>query len=391
MDTDTVICDNSDNSDNTDNTYNTSPDISIILPVFNGQEYLAEAITSILNQTFHNFELIIVNDGSTDNTPNIISSFHDCRIKVINQNNQKLPTALNNGFKAALGPYVTWTSDDNLLDKDAFMYLKKALDEKPDIDFVYAGHTVFGTINFRVPGLIVPARDMLLNFKGLCCYMWRKQIMDFVGYFDPDLNGVEDWDYWIRVMEHNPICASVNKLLYKFRMHKNNASHTIRWSLYTLETRMAQKIMERNGNANQILDIGKYYPALFMCQDINRAKCIAYFDMATAIATYRKRAISVVLSKNLDIYFQLSHECDSSYVPAIINLVISKHKMNRLTDIDKYVAILGHIESAEYGPLIQQILNKEVSALNYVKANNKEEELFVKEREFLKQYQVDSL
>ena len=84
------------------------PEISVILPVFNGESYIEESIESVLNQTFTDFELIIVNDGSTDNTKDIIESFDDDRIEVINQSNQGPGAARNNALKIAQGEYVMY-------------------------------------------------------------------------------------------------------------------------------------------------------------------------------------------------------------------------------------------------------------------------------------------
>ena len=99
------------------------PKISIVLPCYNGAKMLGNAIESIINQTLQNWELIIVNDCSTDNTLQVAQSFaeKDNRIKVItNEYNSKLPASLNNGFRQAQGEYWTWTSDDNLLLPEMF-------------------------------------------------------------------------------------------------------------------------------------------------------------------------------------------------------------------------------------------------------------------------------
>ncbi|MCI5760300.1 MAG: glycosyltransferase family 2 protein, partial [Eubacterium sp.] len=92
--------------------------ISIVMPVYNGERYLAGAIRSVLEQSYPNFELIIVNDASTDGSLKIAEVFaaKDDRIRVYtNEHNQKLPRSLNIGFSHCEGELYTWTSDDNLL------------------------------------------------------------------------------------------------------------------------------------------------------------------------------------------------------------------------------------------------------------------------------------
>jgi len=91
-----------------------NPEISVILPVYNGGKYLKESIDSILNQTFNNYELIIVNDGSTDESLDIIISYKDERIKLINQKNTGLSKALNNGIKLAIGKYIARMDHDDI-------------------------------------------------------------------------------------------------------------------------------------------------------------------------------------------------------------------------------------------------------------------------------------
>lgn len=100
--------------------------ISIILPVFNEEQYIKKAIDSVLNQTFTDFELIIVNDGSTDNTLDIISQFEDSRITVINQSNQGPGASRNKALKNASGEYVMFLDGDDEYCQDA---LKCAYDE----------------------------------------------------------------------------------------------------------------------------------------------------------------------------------------------------------------------------------------------------------------------
>ena len=108
------------------------PLVSVVMPVFNGEKYLQEAIESILIQSFKDFEFIIVNDGSTDNSLNIIKSFDDDRIVIINQKNMGLPTALNNGIEKSISQYIArMDADDislpNRLDLQ-YQYLEKNRD-----------------------------------------------------------------------------------------------------------------------------------------------------------------------------------------------------------------------------------------------------------------------
>lgn len=90
-----------------------SPQITVLMPAYNAGKYIREAITSVLEQSFADFELLIVNDGSTDDTADIIDSFNDERIVVLSQENKGVAAALNNGLRHARAPYIArFDADD---------------------------------------------------------------------------------------------------------------------------------------------------------------------------------------------------------------------------------------------------------------------------------------
>ena len=121
-----------------------SPEVSIVLPTYNGaSKDLRKSIDSCLAQSFRNFELIIVDDCSSDRTPELIQSYTDPRIKYIrNEQNSRLPKSLNIGFKASRGRYLTWTSDDNFYLPETIEKLLAVLKSK-QADFVYADYFAF--------------------------------------------------------------------------------------------------------------------------------------------------------------------------------------------------------------------------------------------------------
>jgi glycosyltransferase involved in cell wall biosynthesis len=115
--------------------------ISVIMPVYNGEKYLRQSIESVIQQTYKDWELIIVNDCSIDNSRNIMQSYADTdsRIRIVdNGSNLKLPMSLNAGFRQAKGKYLTWTSDDNLYKPNALEELSRYLDYNSEIGLVYS-------------------------------------------------------------------------------------------------------------------------------------------------------------------------------------------------------------------------------------------------------------
>lgn len=204
--------------------------VSIVLPVYNGQKYLAQSIESVLSQTYKNIELIIVNDCSTDNSLSIVQEYaaKDSRVKIIiNQKNQKLPMSLNIGFKAASGDYYTWTSDDNFYYKEAIEKMVNYLESNSDIDLVACDYDA------------IDANDNLLNHvhidndsKNLikqntigACFLYKKEIAQKIGEYDKTKFLVEDYDYWLRLGLAGKI-GVLNECLYTYRYH--NSSLTTR-------------------------------------------------------------------------------------------------------------------------------------------------------------------
>ncbi len=113
--------------------------LSIVLPTYNGERYLKEALESILSQSFKDFELICINDCSTDSTLKILNEYatKDKRIKIFtNSENKKLPASLNIGFGASQGEYLTWTSDDNIYKPEALNTMIEYLDQNQQVDLV---------------------------------------------------------------------------------------------------------------------------------------------------------------------------------------------------------------------------------------------------------------
>ena len=112
------------------------PRVSVVLPTYNQAEYLPRALEGVFAQTFRDYELIVVNDGSTDDTAQILDKFrHHYDFILIQQENQRLPRALNIGFGQARGSYLTWTSSDNVMLPNMLETLVDALNNHPNLGF----------------------------------------------------------------------------------------------------------------------------------------------------------------------------------------------------------------------------------------------------------------
>ncbi len=179
------------------------PEISIILPTYNGAKYIAQSIESCLDQSFRNFELIIVNDCSTDNTLEIIKKFaeKDNRIKIVdNKENLKLPLSLNKGFGSAIGRYFTWTSDDNYYAPDALAIMIAAMNEMPTTDLVYTNYTLINDHN-QVTGTRIfnDVNESFHTWKGCgACFLYKSNVHSELRGYNPSFFLIEDYDFFVR-------------------------------------------------------------------------------------------------------------------------------------------------------------------------------------------------
>ena len=203
--------------------------VSIVLPTYNGSKFIRESIDSCLQQTYKNIELIIVNDCSTDQTEEIIQSYHDDRIIYVkNEQNQKLPRSLNVGFSKAKGEYLTWTSDDNYYSTDAVEKMVEHL-EKQEADLVYAPYkTIDETGEITGSRTVGEVQQVLEDNIVKACFLYKKKVQDKLGGYGIDLFLVEDYDFWIRAVYHDFKLSPIPEELYYYRFHEGSLTESRR-------------------------------------------------------------------------------------------------------------------------------------------------------------------
>lgn len=245
-----------------------NPIISIVLPVFNGEKYLPEAIESVLNQSFAGWELIIIDDCSTDKTPEIIRTYTDKDTRIVsfrNSTNSKLPASLNNGFEHARGKYYTWTSDDNRFKENALEQLKQCLDTNPSIDFVYSDYERIGETGESLNEVSFPGPEKLpiQNTVG-ACFLYRRELAQCVGKYDENLYLIEDYDYWLRCLLNGKL-RHLPLVLYEYRVHGNSLTNKRKREITVKQSELR----------------GKYYHQLYN-------KVVGTKEMAAYLYTSRK-------------------------------------------------------------------------------------------------------
>lgn len=202
--------------------------ISIVLPVYNGERFLRKSIDSILEQTYKDIELIIVNDCSTDNSLKIVEEYmkKDSRIKLINNvENQKLPKSLNIGFSNCQGDYYTWTSDDNIMLPNALEVMLATLKNK-NVDLVFSRCATID-INGKKVGeslLYEDLDEIYYNNIVLASFLYKKEVHEELNGYDTNKFLVEDYDFWLRAYRKFRF-AYIPEILYEIRFHGNNLGH----------------------------------------------------------------------------------------------------------------------------------------------------------------------
>lgn len=206
------------------------PGVSLVMPVYNGQRYLRGALDSVFAQTFGDFELIAVDDCSTDDTAAILAEYaaSEPRMTVVTlAENRRLPAALNAGFARARADWLSWTSDDNLLLPHTLQALVEERDAEPSADIIYADYRIIdeeGTPTRRVA--VGPSKDLLSGNVVGCCFLYRRAVHEATGGYNEKLFGVEDYDFWLRAAQHGFAFHPVHRELYLYRRHAGSLTDT---------------------------------------------------------------------------------------------------------------------------------------------------------------------
>ncbi len=278
--------------------------VSVILPVYNGDDYVNLAIESVLSQTYKNFEFIIVDDGSTDKTSQIVDEYaaKDSRIKVIHQENRKLPRTLSRGFREARGEFLTWTSADNIMhpqflekfvndmkkyDHTAMIYGNiRLIDEKgnPKTDFGWYADDPENPENVLLPKCILELNTFANNFIG-AAFMYRAVVANILEDYSRYKYGIEDYDYWMKVNELFTLRhASFNEIEYSYRMHSKSLTSKDK-ELKITENRYKQMLLDAFRRDYFLIP-------LYWIVDTDDADNVCYKELCNAIKKHGHYIIS---------------------------------------------------------------------------------------------------
>ncbi len=200
--------------------------ISVIMPTYNRAHLVGEAIDSVMAQTYTHWELILVNDGSSDETREVLDGYvqRDKRIRAIHKENEGIPLTVNRGFREARGEYVTWGCDDNNFHPEAFEKMVDHLKNHPEIGLVYSDvHDVNADGKF-IRYVDTGEPEAMRDYCGIrCCLMLRHDVWADIGDWEERWVRCHDYDFYLRVMKKYTI-AHLKEALLDYRCHDASMS-----------------------------------------------------------------------------------------------------------------------------------------------------------------------
>jgi glycosyltransferase involved in cell wall biosynthesis len=205
-----------------------NPKVSVVIPCYNDENYILEAVQSVLDQTFQDFEIIIVDDGSNEATKKVLANIRSEKIRLITQKNQGLSAARNNGIKVAKALYILVLDGDDTV--DAF-FLEKAvaiLEENQAIGAVSSYCNLF-IKNHQVVHKHLPKgggiADFLFDNNSVSFALFRKKCWEEIGGYDEQMkHGFEDWEFWISMTKRDWNIHIIPEFLFNYRQKKKSMS-----------------------------------------------------------------------------------------------------------------------------------------------------------------------
>jgi len=210
------------------------PRVSVVIPTYNYARYVGKAIQSVLEQDYPNLEVIVVDDGSIDQTKEVVKPYL-ARIKYLYQQNGGTAAALNLGIGSSTGKYVCWLSSDDYFLPDKVAKQVNLMENDLTLGFSYTSFVVIdglGNRQYEVHSPFYPEpRVMALKLLGGCfvngsSVMLRKAALEQVGLFDPTVVTAHDYDLWFKLLRHYR-CGFVDELLVAYRWHDSNGTRYV--------------------------------------------------------------------------------------------------------------------------------------------------------------------
>lgn len=224
--------------------------VSVIIPTYNRSRWLLSAMDSVLAQTFRNFELIIVDDGSTDDTRDVVTQYRD-QVKYFFQQNRGVASARNLGIKNAEGRLLTFLDSDDRWEKDKLEIQVKLMTDDPSVEICYTneawirnGVRVNPKSYHRKYSGWIYRQNLARCFVSPSAVMINREVFERIGLFDESLTVCEDYDYWLRASREYPIVLIDAPLIQKYGGHDDQLSMKF-WGMDQFRVKSLVKMLEQ--------------------------------------------------------------------------------------------------------------------------------------------------
>lgn len=233
--------------------------VSVIIPAYNQGHYLKEAIQSVLTQDYTDYELIIIDDGSQDNTREVVDSFSDARIRYLYQSNKGLTAARNTGIGLASGQYISFLDSDDIFLPEKLTALVGLLESKSLVGFVF-GNAYYMDENGQRLALMANSwlqndttQLLIGNPIHVGSVLVRLEWLENVGLFDEDNQACGDWDMWLRLAKNGCVMQYIDLPVSSYRVHSEQMTRSAK------RMRKAMlDVLDKIFNANDLPD--SWYP-----------------------------------------------------------------------------------------------------------------------------------
>lgn len=271
-----------------------NPEVSVVVAAYNHEKYISALLESIFGQTFKNFELVIIDDGSTDATPDIIKEYalrYPDKIRFIHQKNRGFVKTINSAFKMCRGRYIAPVGSDDIWLPSKLQDQIDKFNEDPKVSLVYADINIInenGDVLCRYNRFAKPYWGQITehlfvsNFVSGIILMYKRELFDRYGYWSPKYKIASDYEFTLRISPYITI-GYVNKVLALYRVHENSSSglNVENTVLEGLDVRK-QFLASHPGLIKKSIILRAYSDVFFRLADANisvnnRKKAIRYY------------------------------------------------------------------------------------------------------------------
>lgn len=287
-----------------------APRVSVIIPTYNYGQYIEKSIDSVLSQTYTDFEIIVVDDGSTDNTKTIIETKYRNKVKYFYQENKGAPAARNRAARESKGEYLAFLDSDDSFFADNIEKKVAALEKNPTIGMVYSdGYCIMGNSikkssnNYKLSaaGAKLSGDISLMLLKGYriesTAAVLRAECFNEVGGFDEEIVGLDDYDLFLRISFNFPVLF-IDECLFESIRHKGSiSSGTSNIDSYKAKSRIINKIEKLYSLRAESLGIewdklraaAKFFDGNIACHNGSYKDGCIYFFESIKIYPFQKR------------------------------------------------------------------------------------------------------